>query len=40
MEILLICQISFILILCLYDQGADALTEILPLEAKWDVNKN
>ena len=38
-EILLICQISFIFILCLYDQEDDALTEISPFEVKWDQQK-
>ena len=37
-EILQICQIFFIFILC--DQGGDALTQILPFEAKWDEQKS
>ena len=39
-KMLLICQISFIFILYLYDQGDDALTKILPFEAKWDEQKS
>ena len=37
-EILQICQIFFIFILC--HQGGDALTQILPFEAKWDEQKS
>ena len=37
-EILQICQIFFIFILC--DQRGDALTQILPFEAKWDEQKS
>ena len=38
-EILLICQISFIFILCLFNKGDDTLTEISSFKAKWDKQK-
>ena len=37
---LLICQISFIFILNLYDQGDDTLTEISSFKAKWVEQKS